>query len=177
MKRSNALFALFVLTAACGGYRPDLARGPHIHPSGWLAGRMQGRRLVFDRNGNIKETAVIQRECTLSNSTEGHCIDQESAYLPELRSGHSELRWSIRYTDGHTMILKMDDGRGHLVGSNLGALLMLRGARQIPYSTRTAHADVRFERLPGPGDPVLATETYSSWGIDLGVVQTFWVRN
>ena len=168
--------AVLGLSLACGGFRPDLARGPHLHPAGWLVGALEGRRLVQDRNGNTKQVSVIQRRCTLTDSTQGRCTDEEASFIPAEKKNQHELRWNIRYRNGNEMILKMEDERGLLVGSNLGSLLLLDGKRRVPDSTLTAQAHVRYERLPGYGDPVLVTEEYRSWGIELGVVQTFWVR-
>lgn len=121
--------------------------------------------------------STIERSCTVVSSIEGRCQDTVQAHLPEKKPVQRELRWRIRYTDGNHLILRMEDDAGLLVGTAPGPTFLLAGTRKLPDGQGpNAHADVRYESLPGPGNPVLATEEYSVLGISIGSSKTLWVR-
>lgn len=165
---------------ACGGYRPDRARGPWMLPHEVLSGRSEGFRLVMDRNGNITQNGRVERQCQVKDRTRGNCQDRVQYFMGEPdqvpEPSTAALEWEVFHRDGNHMEIRMRDERGELRGTATGPLLLLSGRRKIPLSQRSASAEVRYHRLPGPRWPMLVEETYSLAGVSLGSVQTIWLR-
>ena len=193
------LLFLLSLCGACGGYDWENARkrGPRIEPEEYFVGKKKGQLVVMDRNGNLRESADVYRECTVGSSLAGSCQDRIFARRmtrrdsgavgpdacpedPEFhcldREEQNTMEWTVQYENDTEASLTFADDRGSLSGRLAGSLLYVKGDRRIPgEGDESAHAKLCMFLLPGEGRPRLRTEDYSFLGIHLGRVEIFWL--
>lgn len=175
------LLSFMALAASCGRYDPALVvqKPPLLDPRTWFAGSKIGYRTVMDRNGNIRETAVITRNCRSETELSGIC-DDTIVYNYNSRSVRREMEWKeIFVNDQITEVhIKYLDGSGQYAGRLMGPLLQMKGATLIPFETeKRADVETRLYALPGPGNPAMETQEFSNLGIRIGTVQTFWLTS
>lgn len=161
----------------CGGIDHELQmkRGPYLNPAGTLRGEFEGRRLIFDRNGNIKETAQLRRSCSWSDETRGVCQETIQTFYKKAL-GRNTLHWRVVYGDRNEMNISLKDGNGEQRGEVRGSIMLLEGFCLVPGDDeKRSDVETRYYLLPARDRPVLyETETYSRFGITLGSSRTFW---
>lgn len=181
--KPGSLFAglFFVLAgiglSSCGGLNEELhsKRGPFLNLSQVLRGELEGRRLFFDRNGNIKETAQMRRSCSWEDETRGECRETiQTFYNGALLQ--NTLQWRVVYGERNEIIVSLKDGRGEQRGEVHGSVLSLEGFSLVPgEKEKSAAVKTRYFLLPARGRPVLyETELFSRFGFTLGSARTFW---
>ncbi len=182
--RSLIFFIAAMSVAACGGVDEKLAgvRKPHIKPHLWWSGKHRGRRIILDRNRNIMQTAAVERECRAEDVTRGSCSEtveylyRKSPETPPIREKYA-MQWSIVYDDDTRMTVEVKGTAGNVRGTVLGTVMLLEGERRIPLQKeRSASVSIRYDQLPGPGEPVLETRSFTMLGIGIGTVETYWTR-
>lgn len=196
--RRLLLFVFFALLGApgalpgCGGIDPGLSKSqqPIWRPSEYFSGAKIGYRTVYDRNGNVREVARIERTCESSPADQrGVCTDRiDYGYAtPDVSD---TTRWSIHYITDQQSRVEYADGFGALEGETLGAMLVLSGERRLPGSAPMvlnsngspvdygdqAAVEIRMHLRPGPGRPMLQTELYTFLGFEIGRSDTLWLE-
>lgn len=165
-----------ILLISCGGYNDQLLsrRKPRLRPLNWLSGEFLGRKVIFDRNGNIKETAYIRRKCRAIDDTRGNCRE-EIKYYYHYGNKKNEIEWAIIYHDKNKMDISIRDLFGELTGSVHGSVMLLEGRRLIPGSNdKKAAVKTQYQLLPGMEVSLLQRDVYSFLGIKIGTEETFW---
>ncbi|MEQ9364696.1 MAG: hypothetical protein RIF32_10650, partial [Leptospirales bacterium] len=184
------LAAIGVAGSACGGLDPQtsLQQLPGWRPSEYFTGPKIGYQTVFDRNGNVREVARIERTCVSTPADQaGVCEDQIDYGYTTPDTAHT-TRWSIHYITDLKSRVAYQDGFGALVGETIGAMMVLTGERRLPGSppipaegapendeTKAASVEIRMHLRPGTARPMLQTELYTFWGIDIGRSETLWL--
>ena len=173
-----------IVSVDCGGFDTDrLARlGPAFDPLLWFAGDQRGLMHVLDRNGNLRASAEIVRDCENPDGQQGRCTDsyRHFSYAPDgaVREGTLQVHvdWLYELTPGEVGVLSIEDGTGKMTGEVRGCAAALSGERSLPLDpeSRRATAEVLIQNLPGPPGHVLQTEVFTRLGVRLGSVETHW---
>ena len=173
-----------VLYANCGGFDTErLARlGPAFDPLLWFAADQRGLMHVFDRNGNLRASAEILRDCENPEGQQGRCTDsfRHFSYAPDGAVRETavqvEVHWRYELTPGEIGVLSIEDDAGTMTGEVHGCAAALRGERSVPLDpeSRMATAEILIQNLPGPPGHVLQTEVFTYFGVRLGSVETHW---
>ncbi|MCR9143127.1 MAG: hypothetical protein NXI24_12810 [bacterium] len=186
--------------AGCGGLDPQtsLSQQPPWRPAAYFSGLKIGYRTVFDRNGNVREVARIERKCEARPADQAGVCEDQIDYSYGTADTADITRWSIHYITDLKSEVAYQDGFGRLSGETVGAMMILRGERQVPGTApvpldsasagngdgnaktaaaraETATAEVRLHLRPGPGRPMLQTELYTYLGFDIGRSDTLWL--
>ena len=177
---------------ACGGIDPGLSKNqqPIWRPSEYFSGAKIGYRTVYDRNGNVREVARIERTCESTPAEQrGVCTDRiDYGYAtPDVSD---TTRWSIHYITDQQSRVEYADGFGVLEGETLGAMMVLSGKRRLPGSAPVvldssglpaadygdqATVEIRMHLRPGAGRPMLQSELYLFLGFEIGRSDTLWL--
>lgn len=171
---------LLPVLAGCGGVDTHhaLTLRPPFDPTLWLRGQLKGTMLILDRNGNLRESADIIRNCDDLHGQQGTCTESIHYYYNN-RNLSRELHWTAHYTDHEFATFTFKDDAGSVKGNLYGSLLHLSGDRQIPATesdSDTGTVDVRIYRLPGDADRVFEVIEYTMWGVHMGRVEIYWQR-
>ena len=166
------VLAIQVFFASCGFYDPELSgRGPVFKPEVDLIGDFSGRRIVYDRNDSIIETAIIQRSCGLE---EGPVIKCKLDIQYERSGERITLNRSYRlhYREALDASIHLTSEREDLKGEIHGAAFHLKGTGEVPNSEKEVSQEIRFVAL-SRGE-ALETILYSYLGLRAGKSVTFW---
>lgn len=168
------IFALlFCLT--CGGLDLDRARkSGFFDPEKWLVGSKAGYGVALDRNGNPVATFFIERECRIVATNEGECRDNPSGFVG---AAERTLSYRLEYLDNLDVEVRLKQSSSEEVrGLVYGNQMVLSGQQKIIGSEKLTDVAVHFQRLSGPGEPVLQKETYRYLGLEAGKVEIFWLN-
>lgn len=173
---------LIFTTGCCGQFDPENIRekGPKLTPTSFFKGQRIGHQMIMDRNRNIKEIATIHRDCVVLEELSGQCVDQVKFHYSKKKREQS-IQWSETYLSHRQVELNIIDQEkeGSVFGieSANSSMIYLEGEKSVPLDNdRKMSVSVRYQRLRGPGDPVLQTEVYKVFGITMGIVETFWIK-
>lgn len=172
---------LLLAGVGCSDVAPGnaLNQQPVWRLEAYFTGKKIGYRTILDRDGNVREVARIERVCTLADAVQqGSCEDQIH-YEYRNTQLTDKMTWSIHYATDTKSTIQYADGFGELTGGTYGSLIVLSGNRRLPAtpveSQDRATVEVRMHLRPGPERPVLQTEGYTYFGIEIGTAQTLWL--
>lgn len=139
-----------------------------------LVGESRGRRIVYDRNDSIIETAIINRSCEL---VDGPVVSCKLDILYE-RSGDRVVlnrSYALKYREALDASIHLTSEREDLTGEIHGAAFHLTGTGEVPGSSEEVSQEIRFISL-SEGE-ALETILYSYLGLRSGKSVTFWQKN
>jgi len=168
------LFTLLLTLLSCGFYNPEVSgQGPVFRPEVDMIGNFRGRRIVYDRNDSIIETAVIDRSCELKD---GPVVDCRLDILYERIQDRVVLNrsYALEYREALDASLHLTSEREDLKGKIHGAAFHLTGEGEVPGSEEKVNQEIRFVAL-SDGE-ALETILYSYLGFRSGKSVTFWRR-
>ncbi len=168
------LFTLMLLLLSCGFYNPEVSgQGPVFRPEVDLIGDFRGRRIVYDRNDSIIETAIIQRHCEL---LDGPVVACKLDILYERSQERVVLNrsYALEYREALDASIHLTSEREDLRGKIHGAAFHLTGEGEVPGSEERVNQEIRFIGL-SQGE-ALETILYSYLGLRSGKSVTFWSR-
>ncbi|MBE7438758.1 MAG: hypothetical protein HS115_09920 [Spirochaetales bacterium] len=168
------IFAL-LLCLSCGGLNLDQARkSGFFDPEKWFVGSRIGYGVAADRNGNPVATFSIERECTLLATNHGECLDKQAGFVG---AATQKVIYNLDYMDNLDVEVSLKQSAEESVkGLVYGNQMFLTGQQRIIGSEKVARVEVHFQRLSGPGEPVLQKETYRYLGLLAGQVEIFWLN-
>jgi len=172
-RRSGVSVLFFpLLLAACGGYIPDRS-GSLLTVADWLHDGT-GNRVVFDRNGNVKNTASVNRQCNQESEFRFRCIDM--AVYNTGRREKRTLYYQVHYNHPESTIsVTIQGDRAALSGELNHSSGLFNGRFPVPLDeTRTASVEFRINSLTGNQKPLLERIEYRMLGVPIGREETFW---
>ena len=184
---------LFLTGTACGGihkekFGQNSQHSPLNLPAFW-SGQWIGRQIIQDRNGNLMETAHIERSCRRQNDIQGECTDKIYYYFFQMPQNpqtkqplpqyiqNGKLNWQIVYRDNSIPEIKIKVGGGELNGTLYHTQAYFKGETPLPRKKEKLLSTIlRYHRLPGPEEQILEMSVYSMWGFQMGQSQTLWSK-
>ena len=176
LKQSKfALLTLFIPLLHCGFYNPELSgQGAVFRPEVDLIGEARGRRILYDRNDSIIDTAIIHRSCTLEEGPAVLCKLQ----IKYERSDRTEIlnrKYALEYRKALDASIHLTSETEDLKGEIHGAAFHLSGTGMVPGSQKEVSQEIRFIGL-SQGE-ALETMLYSYLGLRAGKTVTFWRKS
>ncbi len=183
-QKLNILIILSLLVASTAGCHPGFdnfsksSEQSEIKPEWFFSGSWTGYQMVMDRNRNIRENAIIQRKCARPGELSGSCIDI-IAYQVNKKRVERQILWTQQFVNSNQFNLKIKSDSMELSGINSISrdTIILNGDMSVPESSSMMDASVRYFRQPGVDNIAVESSIYSRFGITMGAVETFWIRN
>jgi len=170
------LFAAFVFVNSCSRTNPNQSDNiEDTRPEPYFSVKTRtGFRTITDRNGNIKDTAYVKRDCTKTQDGKGNC-NETITYL----SGKQEERtieWNIRYEDTRKILLTLDMGTFHMEGYQNSRMIFLKGKWFIPMSEVPLSSEWKIFRWRGSKPVSEEIQDYYWMNFYSGTVRTLWTE-
>lgn len=170
---SGVFILLFLLACTgCGGFEP-LQRGGRLTPEEWLVGDFEGYTLIFDRNGNVRESGRIERVCRERDYLHFHCAESVR-YLSKGPAVTDGVDYGIDYDDGGRFIsvsIRSEAGEG-LEGKMYASSGFFTGQRAIPLGkNRVTAVELRVNAISDESGFILERYSHSMLGVEIGSQQ------
>ncbi|MDH5654279.1 MAG: hypothetical protein OEZ34_00080 [Spirochaetia bacterium] len=161
---------------SCGGVMENQP-GPVILPAHILSGSFIGKRIIRDRNFNIRAVAEVERSCRAVSELEGLCEDKILTYGIE-GIVQEKFKYKIYFDDQLRTHLSIQGDRGSLDGRLYGAGLFLTGLLKIPGENKTSSVQTRWERMSLQDHRISIQRDmyYFSGFLFAGSVETVWQK-
>lgn len=171
------IISLFSVTViSCSRTNPKLSENiEDTKPEPYFSVKTRnGYRTITDRNGNIKDTAYVQRICMKTEGGKGSC--KETITYHSGKQEERNFNWNIHYEDTRKILLTIDSGDLHMEGYHNSRMILLKGKWSIPQSDVALSSEWKIFRWSGTRRISEEIQDYYWMGFYSGTARTLWTE-
>lgn len=181
----TGIIPIFLQFISCSGMDPGFREsgkfpGLSMEETGYFHGSWSGTEMVLDRNGNLRDSARVQRVCESTLQHAGRCRD-EIKYSHGTHSSR-EFEWKRTFQNDYESILTIDYHSGYSIQGTLSSnrsQWFVEGELPLPSENEKEEGSnvlIRLARLPGKPTIIMETRIYRFLMIKLGEEHIVWTK-